>query len=36
MDSLTLAELRSAELDSGKVVALTEEEFWRGLERERQ
>ena len=36
IDSVTLAKLRLAELESGKVVALTEEEFWRGLRMDRE
>lgn len=34
-ESIRLAEERSAELDSGKVKALTYEEFRAGLEKER-
>lgn len=36
MDSVTLAALRLEELESGKVIALTEEEFWRGIRAERE
>ena len=36
MDSVTLAALRLEELDSGKVIALTEDEFWRRLRVDRE
>ena len=36
MDSVTLAALRLEELESGKVIALTEEEFWRGIRVDRE
>lgn len=36
MDSVTLAVLRLGELESGKVIALTAEEFWRGLRLDRE
>jgi len=34
MDSYTEAAIRQEELESGKVKAISEEEFWAGLRRE--